>query len=666
MTRGSWGMWLAAAALAACGRGGDARFPTGSQTVVASQDGEVVYAVNPDEGTLSRVSTLSGDVDTVAVGAFPARVARIDHRLYVTLQGEAGIAVVDDTDGELTVVDVARTGAEPVGVVASADGKRIYVAVTLDDEVEERDAESLEVLRTFAVQDQPTWLALHPNGKVLFVGSAMGATVTQIDLRTGETSEVEVPETSRDNGDEQVTLTPRVTGDPTVTPDGETLAAPTLYVDDTTPVDDPPPEGEPVTSGYGSSGMGVSRLNPALVTWDLDASGTVDPDSAKAIFLGVQTGNNGTTATSTAGEGSGLPAFRSMPTSATARPDSDGWVVTLEGSDVVLAVSRAPFSGQGKEPGAFGDQATIVIEPESDCAGEPCETAPFVPPSAAGFYDRPVVAVQTDRGPRGVAFVGTHDAFVHAAIDRRVATVSLVEADQELRGVAKQQFGARLLSAYGSFQVEESALSPEAERGRALFHSAIDSRMAAAGAGVSCSTCHFQGRSDGIVWTFADGPRNTMTLAGGASETAPFTWVGGVPSVAEEARLTSQGRMGGSDIDEQDLADIAAYVETIRPVVGPADDRVAQGKALFERADVGCATCHVGATGTDNLEHLVLDIPVQTPTLRGVAATPPYFHDGSARTLRDVLSYSNVAIMGDTSSLTDAELDALEAYLRSL
>ena len=53
----------------------------------------------------------------------------------------------------------------------------------------------------------------------------------------------------------------------------------------------------------------------------------------------------------------------------------------------------------------------------------------------------------------------------------------------------------------------------------------------------------------------------------------------------------------------------------------------------------------------------------KVPTLRGLAARPPYFHNGSAATLRDVvLFYNDVFTMG----LRAFEVDDLVAFLRAL
>ena len=58
---------------------------------------------------------------------------------------------------------------------------------------------------------------------------------------------------------------------------------------------------------------------------------------------------------------------------------------------------------------------------------------------------------------------------------------------------------------------------------------------------------------------------------------------------------------------------------------------------------------------------------IDTPTLLGVWQSAPYLHDGSAVTLRDVLTTRNPeGRHGDTSRLSESELDELVAYLLEL
>ena len=128
--------------------------------------------------------------------------------------------------------------------------------------------------------------------------------------------------------------------------------------------------------------------------------------------------------------------------------------------------------------------------------------------------------------------------------------------------------------------------------------------------------------------------------------------------------------MGGAGLDPIQLDAIAAFVDFTRLPDTPArpfnDPAVLRGQALFQSAEVGCASCHTGDRFTDNNSYAIKGQLVNTPPLQGIAGTGPYLSDGSAPTLRSVLEWARSGEMGNTSSLTDAEMDDLEAYLSTL
>jgi cytochrome c2 len=102
----------------------------------------------------------------------------------------------------------------------------------------------------------------------------------------------------------------------------------------------------------------------------------------------------------------------------------------------------------------------------------------------------------------------------------------------------------------------------------------------------------------------------------------------------------------------------------------------ARGKVTFDRA---CASCHVGGNGTDNDAgklHPASDTKVdgdyamrtanrayRTTPLRGLQHHPPYFHDGSAQSLDDVVQHYQRARSLD---LTQEQRKDLVEYLRTL
>lgn len=56
---------------------------------------------------------------------------------------------------------------------------------------------------------------------------------------------------------------------------------------------------------------------------------------------------------------------------------------------------------------------------------------------------------------------------------------------------------------------------------------------------------------------------------------------------------------------------------------------------------------------------------INTPTLRGIFATAPYLHDGSARTLREAFT-RGLQQGHPANGMNEVQKEALEAYLRTL
>lgn len=94
---------------------------------------------------------------------------------------------------------------------------------------------------------------------------------------------------------------------------------------------------------------------------------------------------------------------------------------------------------------------------------------------------------------------------------------------------------------------------------------------------------------------------------------------------------------------------------------------LAYGKAAFERAE--CSSCHAGNALTDGESYALgyggSNDEFDTPSLRSVALSPPYLHDGSAKSLDDLVADQHDR-MGKVSALSPAQRKALVAYLRTL
>lgn len=229
--------------------------------------------------------------------------------------------------------------------------------------------------------------------------------------------------------------------------------------------------------------------------------------------------------------------------------------------------------------------------------------------------------------------------------------------------------------------------------GAQLFYGASDPRMSADG-WLSCANCHFDGMSDGRVWLgFSDGPRNTPLLYA-LPETVPYNWSGTWDELGEVERkiralhagtgliegISSRELLAYSDSDQgyaglsADLDLLTAYLTTLRApanLVPPQPDVIARGAQVF--AEQACADCHVGPAGT-NLQSFDVGTggsalerrgpSFDTPTLRWLWLSAPYFHDGSAATLREVFERE-----GEHQLIYDVspeDIDALVSYLLSL
>jgi mono/diheme cytochrome c family protein len=134
------------------------------------------------------------------------------------------------------------------------------------------------------------------------------------------------------------------------------------------------------------------------------------------------------------------------------------------------------------------------------------------------------------------------------------------------------------------------------------------------------------------------------------------------------------------DLVTPKLPALRAYqhsLEAPKPAASSYDEtRAARGKVTFNRT---CATCHVGGNGTDNdagklhaASETGMDGAYATRTasrsyrttpLRGLQHHPPYFHDGSAKSLDEVVKhYDRVKAL----NLTNEQRADLVEYLKTL
>lgn len=230
----------------------------------------------------------------------------------------------------------------------------------------------------------------------------------------------------------------------------------------------------------------------------------------------------------------------------------------------------------------------------------------------------------------------------------------------------------------------------------------------------TCQYCHdiatngASQKQHDVALDGAELPLNTPTVFN-STLNFRFTWEGKFRTVEAdiESSLESPHTMGSSaaeaaekldtDLDMRgrfvaaygrrpeggDVIDALASYQRTLLTPGSRFDRWLEGNDAALSADeldgyrlfksLGCSACHQGVNVGGNLferhgifHPLASPEPkiLRVPSLRNVATTPPYFHDGSAPTLDDAVRKMALAQLNAT--LTDQEVKALVAFLNSL
>jgi cytochrome c peroxidase len=241
---------------------------------------------------------------------------------------------------------------------------------------------------------------------------------------------------------------------------------------------------------------------------------------------------------------------------------------------------------------------------------------------------------------------------------------------------------------------EDNSLTEErVERGRRLF---FDRRLSRDGS-VACSSCHDPKRAYAddraiAVGVFGRKGRRNAPAIINRGYGRLFFWDGRAATLEEQvlkpiedpsemdlplAEAAARVAVGPEDISR----DLASFVRSILSGDSPFDrfvngDRSAlspeqqAGLQLF-RGKANCVACHVGPNFTDEQLHNTGIAwrdgkfedtgagrgDFKTPTLREVARTAPYMHDGSLQTLEDVIGYYDRG--GNRNPYLDSELHPL-------
>ena len=227
----------------------------------------------------------------------------------------------------------------------------------------------------------------------------------------------------------------------------------------------------------------------------------------------------------------------------------------------------------------------------------------------------------------------------------------------------------------------QAAETPVIAKGRELFN---DVKLSADGKW-SCASCHpNHGHTNNKTYVgldvVADGDpkgRSTPTLWGAGTRQA-FSWAGTAPSLQANIRGIIVNRMKGPEPSPATLDALEAYVRSLGyppnpnlnadgTPAGAAPAAVKRGYDVFIRA--GCQACHVPPSfDKKEVEDVFSGGKFKVPSLRVVALTAPYLHDGRFATLEETVRFmwEYVQKAGTTEKLTEKDMADLMEFMRTL
>lgn len=611
------------------------RRPTSSSSIIYDPARDRIYSVNQDNDTITAIDATSLTVvGELTVYQQPESLALSpEGKLWVVHQDDYAIAVVDPDALVIERGFRLPYASQPVAIAMSPTGDAAYVSLMALGRVLQLNPSTGEVLGTAEVGPRPRGLAIAHDGNTLyvtrFISPDEGGEVVRVDTGSMTTSaRIQLPlDVETADSDQKARGLPNYLFGVALTPDGRQAWV--------------PGKKDNIVRGPLRDGLELTHdttIRPLCSIIDTASGAELYEDR---IDLDD----------------------RSMPMHVDFTPYGSFAFLTLAGSHRV--------------------EIRDVTRP----------TQVFSAIPHAGNF------------PRGAVLGPNHRLFVQGSLSRDVRVYDLTRLLEDFdQGTPPE------LAVIPTVGVEK--LSADVLEGKRIFHDAEDKRMAFEGY-ISCGGCHFEGIDDGRVYDFSsrgEGLRNTLSLLGlGGADRGRLNWTGNMDELQDFEHQIRDLFDGIGFISDDDLAigtrnsplgdpkaglsreldALAAYVRSLvrvnpspyRRSDGSLTAEAVAGKAVFEK--LGCDFCHGGPAFSDSalgrthdvgtltaLSGSVAGAPLfalDTPSLLGVWETPPYLHDGSAKTLRDVLTTHNPdELHGFVSVLSDAELDQLVAYVMQI
>ena len=621
-----------------------------SSAIAITDDGSRLLVVNPDSNSVSVMDPLAGEkLAELTVGDDPRTVAlEGSARAYVANRGSDTVSVIDLS--QLTVAATIEVEDQPYGVVVAPEGAFAFVANSGSDSISVIETATLQVVATIPLRDRPAGLAVTANQ--LYVTHLLTGLVSVIDVTglpepppycgpldfdlDGQVSVIEIMQVASRWGcqcDDEC-YDPRYDIDEDCDIDVVDIMLVTVLWGPACPV---------ISTGSSSNLAQTIVLDPtetqAYLPHIKSNSSNPAPLFDTTVFPVVSvidlTTNQHLPSERISLETVDVPV--NMPFDAAFTPDgSELWVLNAGSNDISVI-------DMGRHIGV--DHITVGANPRG-------------------------IVLSPDGGT----------AYVNNTLD---GTVSVIDT--------------AAVTVTGVLTSTQIYLPPVLLHGKKLFYTSARPAISR-DQWISCASCHFDSEMDGRTWNFPGlGPRNTPSLLG-VIQTYPINWQADMDETQDQEHFIRGLQAGSGLITEGDpypgrgmfnvgqsleLDALATFVDSIPmprnpdiPPGGLIPPEVERGRLVFESSTTQCTVCHPAPFYTDRQKHDVgtasgpgeLAGPeIDTPTLRGLAHTAPYLHDGSAPTLYDVLVAANPADQhGVTSHLTPDEVADLIAFLEAL
>ncbi len=572
---GSGGSGASAGSAGSGGSGGAAVLarPSKSSTISISSDDAIVAMVNPADDSVS-VFTTADNTRTakVATGDEPSAVVIHPDNVtaFVANAADASVVKVSGIDtGSPTVSSPVAVGSEPTGLALSPTGKLLFVAEWAESRVSVIDTDTMTVTSTINGIRNPRGLAVTNNGDAsdddesLVVPEFFGEIVPGGEMSdTGRKGKVRVIPLSDFTTIDAITFEPRDSG----------FGTPSLMTSPNQLHTVAIAGNKIYVPSISVSPEGPAKFNeniqPVLYVADL-AMNTEDVSNVGTVNLATRVRDDIPSGTT--------KFFLADMVDISFVGDSIGYALS-RGANVVQRIEYNSATGIAIGS-AFNKQIDIGKAPTGAPAG--CE------------------------GPTGIVTGHSNKrAYVNCWVSRRLGVVDLEIQEQTTTVEASNPPS-------GAAQVSKNKGLKFFFTGRARWSD---------NAWSSCASCHPGGLSDGVTWSFAAGPRQTVSLDGSFSRGATpgtqriFNWTGIFDEIHDFERNT-RGVSGGKGAvtTSTSCGDLAQ--ETPSPLGGPPDGLL--GEPVKEVQDTQADNC---TTDWDDIELWIKDAIRPPKALQGTAA----------------------------------------------